>query len=81
MTFMTHKEWGGVYNFDKKTNHLTKVLKCYHNDGTITHDRFNYAYFPESYSEITEAEVDTIEPKYKTIQSYEGKTILLSEDY
>lgn len=65
-TFMTHVKWGGVYEFDQKTKQLTTILPCHHGDGSVTYDKFDYAYDPAAYLEITETEIDTIDPEYKT---------------
>ncbi|MGF7535173.1 hypothetical protein AAGG74_16085 [Bacillus mexicanus] len=80
-TFMTHVKYGGVYEFDKSTNELSSVLKTYHTDGTITHNRSVYSYQPGEYVEISESEINKIDSKYKEILKYEGKTITESEDY
>jgi len=36
-------KYGGLYDKDKETGRISKVLRCYHDDNNVSFDRFNYA--------------------------------------
>jgi hypothetical protein len=76
MLKMTHKVWGGVYDFNSETRELSKVNRFFHTDGTVTHDRISYAYYESDYTEITSNQASTIDPRYFEITNLEGKTLL-----
>ena len=49
---MTHKVYGGTYDFDTITNELTSVLRIHRSDGTIEYTRFPYAYYEDDYDAV-----------------------------
>ena len=52
MKILTHKEYGGKYEFNPDTKKLTKVLELHHSDGSTAYDRFEYHYCPMKYEEL-----------------------------
>ncbi|MDP4224769.1 MAG: hypothetical protein Q8910_00165 [Bacteroidota bacterium] len=36
-------KYGGLYDKSEKTGQISKVLRCFHTDGSVTFDRFDYA--------------------------------------
>ena len=46
---LTHREYGGSYDFDTETQELTSVLRIYDTDDTVTYQRFAYVYYEDNY--------------------------------
>ena len=38
------KQWNIEYLYDEETDRIYKELKCFHNNGTCTIDKFEYEY-------------------------------------
>jgi len=52
-------ESSGLYDKDEKTKEISKILRCFHNDNTITFDNFYYADNSE-YVELNNEEVSFV---------------------
>ncbi|MGG1650473.1 hypothetical protein ABHN03_16885 [Paenibacillus sp. NRS-1775] len=62
---MVDKKWNsGLYDFDPKTNKLTKVLKLYKDNDEVYFERFPYAYYPEDYVEASTEDIYRLKHTY-----------------
>ncbi|MBC8580935.1 hypothetical protein [Zhenhengia yiwuensis] len=44
-------KWGIEYEYDEVEKKIFKILTCYHTDGRLSKDRFEYEYIPEKFSQ------------------------------
>ena len=51
---------GMEYDFDEQTQTVSKMLRCYHSDGSVTEERYEYEYVPEHFSEPYESELESL---------------------
>lgn len=66
MKLLTHIKWGGLYDFNERTEELTKVLRCYHVDNSVSYDEFPYQYIKGDYREATKKDIRENAFKYFT---------------
>lgn len=62
---LVDKHWNsGLYDFDEETEELTKVLKCYNEDGTTYFYRAYYHYNKSGYKVANKKEIAHFKDDY-----------------